>query len=109
MQEAMRVFPGLAPGDQLDAERQAHTPLSLADAAAGIKAIYQDMLDRAWRDAASARREAARRAAEGDPAGGAGPAMRRLALASPSSPLSALSLPALALAHDQPETASRAG
>ena len=51
MQEAMRVFPGLAPGDQLTLNDQRHTPLSLQTAAAGIKAIYQDMLDRAWRDA----------------------------------------------------------
>jgi cytochrome c oxidase cbb3-type subunit 2 len=51
LQEAMRVFPGLAPNDQLTLNDQAHTPLSLQTAAAGIKAIYQDMLDRAWRDA----------------------------------------------------------
>jgi cbb3-type cytochrome oxidase cytochrome c subunit/mono/diheme cytochrome c family protein len=51
MQEAMRVFPGLAPNDQLTLNDQVHTPLSLQTAAAGIKAIYQDMLDRAWRDA----------------------------------------------------------
>jgi mono/diheme cytochrome c family protein len=51
MQEAMRVFPGLAPNDQLTLNDQAHTPLSLQTAAAGIKAIYQDMLDRAWREA----------------------------------------------------------
>ena len=30
---------------------QAHTPLSLQTAAAGIKAIYEDMLNRAWADA----------------------------------------------------------
>ena len=51
MQEAMRVFPGLGPNDQLTLNDQAHTPLSLQAAAAGIKALYQDMLDRAWRDA----------------------------------------------------------
>jgi len=51
MQQAMRVFPGLAPGDQLTLNNQAHTPLSLQTAAAGIKAIYEDMLDRAWSDA----------------------------------------------------------
>jgi cytochrome c oxidase cbb3-type subunit II len=51
MQEAMRVFPGLAPSDQLTLNDQAHTPLSLQTAAAGIRAIYLDMLDRAWRDA----------------------------------------------------------
>ena len=51
MQEAMRVFPGLAPSDHLVLNNKAHTPLSLQDAAAGIKAIYEDMLNRAWSDA----------------------------------------------------------
>ena len=51
MQEAMRVFPGLAPKDSLTLNDQAHTPLSLQTAAAGIKALYEDMLDRAWADA----------------------------------------------------------
>jgi hypothetical protein len=51
MQEAMRVFPGLAPSDHLTLNNQAHTPLSLQDAANGIKAIYDDMLNRAWSDA----------------------------------------------------------
>jgi hypothetical protein len=53
MQEAMRVFPGLAPNDHLTLNDQRHTPLSLETAAAGIKAIYQDMLNRAWRDTAA--------------------------------------------------------
>ena len=51
MQEAMRVFPGLAPSDHLTLNNQAHTPLSLQDAANGIKALYDDMLNRAWSDA----------------------------------------------------------
>jgi cytochrome c oxidase cbb3-type subunit 2 len=51
VQEALRVFPGLSAGDHLELNNQAHTPLSIADAAAGIKAIYEDMLDRAWSDA----------------------------------------------------------
>jgi hypothetical protein len=51
MQEAMRVLPGLAPSDQLTLNDQAHTPLSLQTAAAGIKSIYEDMLNRAWSDA----------------------------------------------------------
>ena len=51
MQEAMRVFPGLAPSDRLTLNNQAHTPLSLQDAANGIRALYEDMLDRAWSDA----------------------------------------------------------
>jgi hypothetical protein len=51
MREAMRVFPGLAPKDQLTLNNQAHTPLSLQSAANGIKAIYEDMLNRAWSDA----------------------------------------------------------
>jgi cbb3-type cytochrome oxidase cytochrome c subunit/mono/diheme cytochrome c family protein len=50
MQEAMRVFPGLAPSDQLTLNNQEHTPLSLEAASAGIKSIYEDMLDRAWSD-----------------------------------------------------------
>jgi len=51
MQEAMRVFPGLSPADKLVLNDKAHTPLSLDAAAAGIKSLYEDMLDRAWRDA----------------------------------------------------------
>jgi mono/diheme cytochrome c family protein len=50
MQEAMRVFPGLAPGDKFKLN-DGKTPLSLDDAAAGIKSIYQDLLDRAWAEA----------------------------------------------------------
>ena len=48
--EAMRVFPGLAPGDSMKLN-DGKTMLSLESAAAGIKALYQDMLDRAWSDA----------------------------------------------------------
>jgi mono/diheme cytochrome c family protein len=52
VQEAMRVFPGLAPGDSfLVNDRK--TRLSINDAAAGIRALYLDMLNRAWRDAQS--------------------------------------------------------
>ena len=40
MQEAMRVFPGLAPGRPPRQSTAWTTPLNLADAAAGIKAIY---------------------------------------------------------------------
>jgi hypothetical protein len=50
LQEAMRVFPGLAPGDKF-LLNDGKTPLSLKDAAAGIKAIYEDLLDRAWTEA----------------------------------------------------------
>ena len=46
----MRVFPGLAPGDSLVVNGLG-TPLELEDAAAGIKAIYEQLLDRAWADA----------------------------------------------------------
>src|SRR6266540_2864814 len=49
-QEAMRVFPGLAPGDQI-VVKNLGTPLTLTDAAAGIKTIYEDLLNRAWADA----------------------------------------------------------
>ena len=51
MQEAMRVLPGLSPSDHLTLNDQAHTPLSLQDAANGIKAIYDDLLNRAWNEA----------------------------------------------------------
>jgi len=50
VQEAMRVFPGLNPADQLTVDGLG-TSLSLQDAAAGIKGIYQQLLDRAWADA----------------------------------------------------------
>jgi cbb3-type cytochrome oxidase cytochrome c subunit len=50
MQEAMRVFPGLGPADRIQVTGFS-TPLDLQDAAAGIKGLYQQMLDRAWADA----------------------------------------------------------
>jgi len=50
MKEAMSVMPGLAPGDKFFLN-DGKTPLSLEDAAAGIKAIYQKLLDRAWAEA----------------------------------------------------------
>jgi cytochrome c oxidase cbb3-type subunit II len=50
MQEAMRVLPGLSTADKLMLNDR-KTPLSLQDAANGIKAIYEDMLNRAWSDA----------------------------------------------------------
>ena len=50
VQEAMRTFPGLAPGDSMMLN-DGKTELSILSAAAGIKALYQDMLDRAWADA----------------------------------------------------------
>jgi hypothetical protein len=50
LQEAMRVFPGLAPGDKM-LLNDGKTPLSLTDAANGIKAIYNDLLERAWAEA----------------------------------------------------------
>jgi hypothetical protein len=50
MQEAMRVFPGLAPGDSF-LVNDGTTRLSLEDAAAGIKTIYTRLLDQAWSDA----------------------------------------------------------
>jgi len=50
MIEAMRVLPGLAPGDSF-LLNDGKTPLSLKDAAAGIKAIYEDLLNRAWSEA----------------------------------------------------------
>jgi cytochrome c oxidase cbb3-type subunit 2 len=50
MQEATRVFPGLNPADRIVVNGLG-TPLDLQDAAAGIKGIYQQLLDRAWADA----------------------------------------------------------
>jgi cytochrome c oxidase cbb3-type subunit 2/cytochrome c oxidase cbb3-type subunit I/II len=50
MQEAMRVFPGLAPGDSF-LINDGKTRLSLQDAADSIKALYLQLLDRAWSDA----------------------------------------------------------
>jgi cytochrome c oxidase cbb3-type subunit II len=51
MEEAMRIFPGLNPKDHIVLNDKANTPLSLDDAAAGIKSLYEDMLNRAWSDA----------------------------------------------------------
>ena len=50
MQQAMRVMPGLSPADSF-LINDGQTRLSLRDAAAGIRVIYEDMLNRAWRDA----------------------------------------------------------
>jgi mono/diheme cytochrome c family protein len=51
LQEAERIFPGLAPSDRI-AVPGLETPLDLTDAAAQIRAIYRRLLDRAWADAA---------------------------------------------------------
>jgi mono/diheme cytochrome c family protein len=50
MQEAMRVFPGLNPADNI-VVNGLDTPLTLSDAAAGIRTLYTQLLDRAWADA----------------------------------------------------------
>jgi cytochrome c oxidase cbb3-type subunit II len=50
MQEAERVFAGLNPADRIVVNGLS-TPLSLPDAAAGIRALYEQMLNRAWADA----------------------------------------------------------
>jgi hypothetical protein len=50
IKEAMRVFPGLAPGDSF-LVNDGTTRLSIRDAAAGIRTIYEDLLNRAWNDA----------------------------------------------------------
>jgi cbb3-type cytochrome oxidase cytochrome c subunit len=50
MQEAMRVFSGLSPADRIVVNGLG-TPLSLQDAATGIRAIYDRLLGRAWADA----------------------------------------------------------
>jgi hypothetical protein len=46
----MRVFPGLAPGDRVIVDGL-DTPLSLEDAAAGIRTLYEQLLERAWSEA----------------------------------------------------------
>ena len=50
IQEALRVIPGLSPGDSF-LINDGKTRLSLLDAAAGIKVIYEDLLNRAWDEA----------------------------------------------------------
>jgi hypothetical protein len=50
MQEAMRVFPGLAPGDSF-LVNDGKTRLSLTDAANGIRTIYEKLLNQAWTEA----------------------------------------------------------
>jgi cbb3-type cytochrome oxidase cytochrome c subunit len=50
MQEAMRVFSGLGPADRIQVTGLP-TPLDLQNAAAGIRGLYQQLLDRAWADA----------------------------------------------------------
>jgi len=50
IQEAMRLFPGLSPADSF-LVNDGKTRLSLKDAAAGIKSIYDDLLNRAWDEA----------------------------------------------------------
>jgi mono/diheme cytochrome c family protein len=50
VEEAKRVFPGLRPNDRI-VVNGLETKLSLADAAAGIRANYQRLLDTAWADA----------------------------------------------------------
>jgi hypothetical protein len=50
MQEAMRVFAGLGPGDSF-LINDGKTRLSLDDAANGIKGYYTELLDTAWADA----------------------------------------------------------
>ena len=47
MQEAMRMFPGLAPGDSFYINGTKET-LSLTDARNAIRSIYFDLLNRAW-------------------------------------------------------------
>jgi cytochrome c oxidase cbb3-type subunit 2 len=50
MEEALRVFPGLSPTDSYTIN-DGKTVLSLQNAAAGIRTIYNQLLDRAWVDA----------------------------------------------------------
>jgi cbb3-type cytochrome c oxidase subunit II len=50
MQQAMRVFPGLAPKDSYTIN-DGKTVLSLTNAADAIRTIYNQLLDQAWADA----------------------------------------------------------
>ncbi len=50
VQEALHVMPGLSTGDSF-LINDGKTRLSLRDAAAGIKVIYEDLLNRAWDEA----------------------------------------------------------
>jgi cytochrome c oxidase cbb3-type subunit 2 len=50
MQEAMRIFPGLAPSDSFYVNGTKET-LSLTDARNAIRSIYFDLLNRAWAQA----------------------------------------------------------
>jgi cytochrome c oxidase cbb3-type subunit II len=50
VQEAIRVFPGLSPADRL-VIKDLGTPFTLTDAAAGIRQLYDNLLNRAWADA----------------------------------------------------------
>jgi hypothetical protein len=50
MQEAMRVFPGLAPADSFFINGTTET-LSLEAARNAIRTIYMDLLNRAWAEA----------------------------------------------------------
>ena len=107
MQEAMRVFPGLAPNDQLVAQRRPH-----AAVAPGRRRRDQGHLpghaqprlegcrERGEKLPACRRRRSRRRCqASNETPGTRGHGRRR----------SRTRLPALAFAHDQPETSSRTG
>ena len=50
LEEALRVYPGLSPTDSYTIN-DGTTVLSLQNAAAGIRTIYTQLLDRAWADA----------------------------------------------------------
>jgi hypothetical protein len=52
MEEALRVFPGLAPADSYMINDK-KTILSLQNAADGIRTIYNQLLGHAWSDAAA--------------------------------------------------------
>ena len=75
MQEAMRVMPGLAAGDSFTIN-DGKTLLSLDEAAAAIKTIYQQLLERGVGRRAGARRPAAAGLAEGHSPDRAGAAVR---------------------------------
>ena len=103
VQEAMRVFPGLAPGDSMRLN-DGKTELSLAVRGRRHQGALRGHARSRVGRCARTRRETAARGDQGDPADRPGRAMRRRAFAFLIVAVAALVVPAAAFAHDQPET-----
>ena len=104
LKEAMSVLPGLAPGDKF-LLNDGKTPLSLKDAAAGIKAIYEDLLDRAWNEARARGDKLPDESQKTDSSDRSRPAMKRLLGSVAVAGVLSLGTPAAAFAHEAPENA----